>query len=160
MKQGLEYYIIQNSALGSLALWSFATKYYENTHQQKGVPLPLTMIVLPMVFHKETVSSISRRRYKGGLYRSIGENRTISVGLQQRMESMADQTFMSLNVAFAAGLLKYDPETAQVIPGRTAKPSQVKIGETKEIMDASGRLGHWFSQISVEQLSVLLKVRF
>ncbi len=160
MKPWSEYYVIQNSALGSLALWTFVKEFNENMHKQQGVPLPLTMLVLPMVFHHDTVSSIFGRRLEGGLYRAIGDDRKISAGLQQRMEAMANQTFIALNLAFAGGLLKYDPLTAQVLPVRTTQPIQISIGETKEIMAASKRLGHWFSNISVEQISILLKVRF
>lgn len=160
MKLWSEYDVIQNSALGSLALWTFAKEFYESTHRQQGAPLPLTMLVLPMVFHRETVSSIFRRDFEGGLYRAIGEDRTISAGIQQRMEAMDDQTFRALNLAFASGLLKYDPQTAEVLPFRTSQAFQISIGETKEIMAASKRLGRWFSTISMEQISILLKVRF
>ncbi|MDJ1421328.1 MAG: DUF6521 family protein [Candidatus Methanoperedens sp.] len=160
MKLWSEYDVIQNSTLGSLALWIFAKEFNENMHKQQGVPLPLTMLVLPMVFHRDTVSSIFRREFEGGLYRAIGEDRKISAGLQQRMEAMTDQTFRALNLAFAGGLLKYDPLTAQVLPVRTTQPIQISIGETRDIMHASRRLGHWLSTISMEQISILLKVRF
>ncbi|NJD78858.1 MAG: hypothetical protein FIB08_17480 [Candidatus Methanoperedens sp.] len=160
MKPWSEYYVIQNSTLGSLALWTFAKEFYENAHKERGAPLPLTMIVLPMVFHKDTVSSIFGRVFEGGLYRAVGDDRTISAGLQQRMEAMADQTFKALNLAFAAGLLKYDSQMTYVIPVRISEASQVNIGGTKEIMSAARRLGYWFSTISMEQISILLKVRF
>jgi hypothetical protein len=138
----------------------FVNRFYEETFQQRGPSIPLTMPVLPMVFHKETASSISRKNFQGGLFIAIAENRTISVGLQQRMEDMENQTFQALNLSFAAGLLDYEKVSKQILPLRKTLPFQIDVGETKEMLNAAKRLGAWFATISTEQLCILLKLRF
>lgn len=155
-----EYDIVQNSALGGLALWAFSAKFFEATNKQNGPILPITMIVLPIVFHKKTVSLIYNRNFDGGLFKVIAEDRTIFAGLQHRMEDMFDQTIRSLNIAFSSKLLDYDKITTQLIPKRKTPPYQIDVGETRQILAASNRLGYWCATLSTEQICVLLKVRF
>jgi hypothetical protein len=118
------------------------------------------MAILPMVFHQETVSTISNRQFTGGLYRTISEDRTIFIGLQKRMESMSDQTFTALNIAFASNLLRYESESCQIFSNRRSNPIDVNSEEIRSMLLASKRLGYWFSSLSFEQLSIILKLRF
>lgn len=133
--------------------------YYEATNKKSGVVIPLASPVLPMIFHEQTVLSISQRSFKGGLFRAVAEDRMLGVGLQERMEAMTSQTFDSINVAFASGLIRYDKDTGQLFPSRLTEPFQVQIGENRKMLHAAKRLGIWFATIDLEQLSILLKVR-
>lgn len=155
-----EYDIVQNQALGALAMWNFCYDFYKNTEQNCGPILPHLMLVLPMVFHKETVSSIYRRKKEGGFYRVITEDKMIQVDLQQRMEAMAEKTLISLNLAFASGILEYNNLNSQIIPKRTPPSTNSYNDETNKIIRASQRLGHWFSELSFEQIGLYLRVRW
>lgn len=160
MKKQAEFDIVQNNLLGSLALWTFAKEFYERKQKKDGPPLPFALPILPLVFNQRAVQSIATKQFEGGLFRAVAEDRAIPVGLQDRMEAMADQTFQSLNRAFSAGLLRYDSATFQLIPVRTSSPHQIIDDELKAIMATSKRLGIWFADLSLEQIFILLDVRF
>lgn len=155
-----EFEIVQNNALGGLALWSFTNGFYLENGNRNGPILPLTMLVLPMVFHEKTVNVMYNRKHVGGLYRSIEDDRTIVAGLQERMELMIDQTFKSLNMAFASGLLDYIKDNSEIIPIRRSDPIGINVEETKRLISVSKKIGRWFSEMSIDEICVSLKVRF
>lgn len=154
---------MQNNALGALALSEFTIEFYKNTKNIRGPTLPVLMPVLPMVLHEDTALTLYRKHKQGGFHRSISENRAISVGLQQRMQSMADQTFQALNFAFASRLLYYDESSTQIYPLKCTsllKLIKPHYEEIKRILKAAGRLGYWFSEMNLEQISILLNLRW
>lgn len=160
MKNIEEYYIVQNYALSALALWNFSYEFYNNDGEKRGPTLPLLMTILPMVLHKETVSLIYRKQKEGGFYRAITEDKVIEIGLQERMEAMADKTLRSLNLAFASGILGYNNLNTQIIPKQKPPSLSSYNEETNKIIRASQRLGYWFSDLSLEQISIYLKLRW
>jgi len=158
-----EYEIMQNNALGALALSAFTIEFYKNTNNMHGPTLPVLMPVLPMVLHEDTASTLHNKHKKGGFYKSIYKNKTILIGLQQRMESMADQTFQALNFAFASKMLNYDNSTNQIIPRRRTSPLKLinsNYVEIRRIIKAAERLGYWFSEMELEQISIALNLRW
>ena len=155
-----EYEIIQNTTLAALALWKFCIAYYNNTEREKGPSIPHLMLVLPLVFNKLVAESIYNKHRRSGLHRALSENRTIPVGLQQRMISMEDQTFHAINLAFAMDLLEYDHENAEIIPKKITFSFNPSNDGIKQIISAADRLGYWFSIISIDQIGILLKVRW
>lgn len=155
-----EYEIIQNTPLAALTLWKFCVAYYNNTEQERGPSIPILMLVLPLAFNKIIAESIYNRRKRIGLHRAISENRTIPVGLQQRMESMESQTFQAINFAFAMDLLEYNHEDAEIFPKKRAFSFKPTNDGVKQIISTAERLGYWFSNISIDQICALLKVRW
>jgi len=155
-----EYMIAQNSPLGALALWRFWLSFYENSREEVGPLLPHLMIILPIVFNKKIASSLHKKTKKIGLYRAISDDKTIPVGLQERMYSMEGQTFQAINVAFASNLLTYDKCSSQIIPKRKSIPFKLQNEDLKQIIQTSDRLGYWFSYISIEQIGIILKIRW
>ncbi len=155
-----EFEIIQNTPLAALALWKFCISYYNNTERKYGPSIPIIMVVLPLVFNKMIAKSIYSKHKTGGLYRALSENRDLPVDLQQRMQSMKDQTFRGINFAFAADLIEYDHRNVQIIPKKMTFSFRSDSDEIKQIMSAAERLGYWFSDISLDQISTLLKVRW
>lgn len=160
MKSNMEYEIIQNSALGAVAIWEFTKEYYQNADKTKGPIILLSLLVLPIVFNKQAVENLRRRHKKGGLLKALSENATIFIGLQERMEKMCDQTFESINIAFASGLLTFNEENAQLLPVRMSGSSMYTNDQVKDILATSKKLGYWLSELSLMQICKLLKVRF
>jgi hypothetical protein len=155
-----EFSVIQNVALGGLAVWAFTTEFYSGTNSTHGPVLPLLMPVLPIVFHQESVAALNGRQLRGGLYRALSEVRVLPAGLQDRMEAMAPQTFKAIRTAYAAGLVSYDRETAEVLPLRQTAPQEFRRGEPKLILQTARRLGFWFATTPLAQLGLLLNLRF
>lgn len=157
-----EYQVIQNTALSSLALHAFCKTYYNAKDKTAGPELSLVMPVLPLVFNKKSADSlaeikkITRQKFFG----ILSDHRDIPVGLQNRMELMADQTFEALNVAFKKKLLLYNSENTQIIPGAKVKTPSLVYKENQNIMIASRVLGNWFAYYPIEQLCISLNIHF
>jgi 4-hydroxybenzoate polyprenyltransferase len=63
-----EVRIVQNCALGATVIWRFVVGYTQSSKTSEGPPLPLGFIVLPVVFHEDTVNLIGSTRGDSGLH--------------------------------------------------------------------------------------------
>jgi hypothetical protein len=141
-----EYEIVQNSALGACALWHFTDRFNEATAGRRGPSLVETLPLLPLVFHRDSAQALGRRRYDGGLYTALGENRALFVGLQKRVEDMVSQTFRAINVGLRARLIYLDGETGQLYRVQRVRAPATSNDAVRLIFSTSQRLGHWFAQ--------------
>lgn len=155
-----EHDIIQNIGIGAISLWHFTYNYQESLHFESAPKLPILMPVLPILFHKDSLEAIYKRHFEGGFFNTLSEHRDFPAGLQQRMQSMSDQTFESLNLAFSTKLLDYDKELNQVIVIVRSEPVKIYNEEIKKIVKGAKRLGRWFSSLSIEQICLYLSIRF
>jgi len=156
-----EQNVIQNSGLAAETIWQAVSEGYEGRGRAEGISLPLVFIVLPLTFHQRSASVLASKAQPGALYKALGEDREILIGLQQRMQAMSDRTFAALSIAFDSALLKLDVGSdRQLIPGRRTSPVDHVTVEVKTIMAAAKRVGQAFSEMSPTQLSAQLNIRF
>ena len=149
---------IQNSALGAVILWEFCLHYEKE--KQAGPTLLLVMPILPLIFNAHATSAIFKRKMSGGLFRAINEDRSLVAGLQSRMVKMADQTFESINLGLASGLIGYDSESAKLATIRKSVPDGFDYSDAENMRFAAKRLGIWFADLPIDQLSFMLNLRF
>jgi hypothetical protein len=154
-----EVELVQNTPLGALSLWAF-TKEFWGQERKAGPKLPLTTIVLPMVFHEETLDAIRTRRFEGGLFTALAQHRGLGLELQERIESMVPQTMSSLNLCFASGLLAFNKRTGELQVLRKTEPFRMEGESTRQITSGAERLGYWCSTINTARLCSLLNIRF
>lgn len=156
-----EQKIVQNNALAAEALWQATQEAYEVTKRTEGVHFPLMFLVLPLTFHKRTASVLASKTQPGVLYKALGEDREIVVGLQERMQAMSQRTFEALSISFQTGLLLLDRDNQfQIFPGRKTAPVTHVTQDVKIILKAAKRLGSAFSEMSFVQLSTHLNIKF
>ena len=155
-----DFDVIHNVAIGAAALWEFTREYHDVTLQTRGAAIPLLMPVLPLVFNRDTVQQLSKRTFVGGLYRGLNDDQTLPAGLQARMEQMAGRSLDALVVAYSSGLLRYQPETASVFPQRRSLPDELRHDGLRPLLATARRLGHWFGELTIEQVVGLLRIRF
>jgi hypothetical protein len=155
-----DYDVMHNVALGATLLWAFTKEFHDVTLQLRGPSVPMLMPVLPLVFHKESADELGRRQFRGGLYRSLSADQTLPAGLQDRMVRLADRSLDSMVVAIGAGLLEYQQETACVVPARRTLPRALTQDTATPLIGTARRLGHWFGELTLEQVAGLLKIRF
>jgi hypothetical protein len=160
MIQTTEYQLIQNPALGAVCLWLFARRFWLAKDKVEGPSLILGTVVLPVVFHQETVRLLCRRHYDGGLLSARTDDRTLGTGLQQRISDMLPQTFSSLNFAFASELLGYSPTTGTITLLRETKLHKAIPVDQAEMFWTAERLGFWFATLPVEQVCSHLRISF
>jgi len=154
-----EYRLVQNPALGSLCLWAFARRYWEDKKREAGAPMVLAPCVLPVTFHRETVDLLYRRHFDGGLLNALADDRAFPAALQQRMENMLDQTFEALNVGFAVGLFTLDHSNQTLIPGRLTRPVFQDDRLCRQMLDTAERLAHWFVIYPLGQICSYLRIQ-
>ncbi|MGO4185493.1 three component ABC system middle component [Paenibacillus sp. TAF43_2] len=155
-----EYEVVQNVAIGALALWTFSVEYYKTLEENRGPDLAVSMLVLPLIFNEDFVKKAYRRNFKGGLFNSLNEDKTLFLGMQERMESMASLTLKSLNICFSAKLIFYDHVRHEYLPIRMNVPQNNGNSDIKDILATAKRLGYWFSTIDFNELCALIKVRY
>jgi hypothetical protein len=156
-----EQRIIQNTGLGAEAIWCAVREAYEESGRTEGVTMPLAFLVLPLTFHQRTAATLANKTRPGALYKALADDREIIVGLQRRMESMADRTCEALSIGFYSGLLLLDPtHEKHLVPGRKSNPVTHITEEVKTILNAAKRVGQAFAEMSFVQLSTQLNIRF
>jgi hypothetical protein len=159
MRLATEARLVQNPAVGALALWAFVTQYVESHDAHQGPMLPLCLPILPLVLNHEASAALHARRFDGGLELALAEHRAIVAGLQERMETMTDQTMHALNLAFAAKLLDYDGSTGELLSCRKTPPMTAPEGsDLRKITATARRLGHWFAVMQLPRVFALLSI--
>lgn len=99
------------------------------------------------------------------LYTTLNENKSITLGLQDRANKMAEQTFDSLNLGFSKKifLLNRENYTVEIEPYymRNILPF-IKQNSTflSDIRRASTRLGNIFAKKDEKTLQLVLNIRF
>jgi hypothetical protein len=156
-----EQRIVQNTGLGAEIIWQAVMESYESNDRIFGVPFPLAFLVLPLTFHRRTATALAKKTKPGAIYKALAEDREITIGLQERMESLADRTLQSLSIGFSTGLLEYyNSKEHHIYPGRKSPPINHVTDNVKSIMNAAKRVGQAFSELSIVQLSKNLGIRF
>jgi hypothetical protein len=159
-----EYKIYQNEVLGAHSIWEFV-KYYNNYHSERDFPeLILALPVLPIVLNLRSAEEICKRQFKpGSLIRTIIENRDLYTGLQERMESMVGLSLESINMATDLGVLKLDAQSTKLISiNRTVPFKKLGIINTDydKIILSSRRIGAWFGQLSMIEITSYFNINF
>lgn len=159
--------LIQNPALGSVLLWRFTTGYAKGSEINSPTPLPLLFLVLPIALHQETATFVKSTQKSSGLRGFAGKfnesrhaKNDLILSIQPRSISMRNLTLHSLRLAITSRLVTLDTQTGTVIPLSSTAP-RAGIPESVRIMlKAVEKLGVWCSQVSLHEVSVILKVGF
>jgi len=157
-----EIYLVQNPSIGAAILWRFVCGYYDK--EQKPVPFPLLFLVLPIIFKQDLCDVIKSTQKKSGLSKVseklFGSRRNdqlyyiLNSAHQQKQISLS-----SINIGISAKLIVIDTKSALVYP--LTQSSKTRLSQTtKNLLDAAEKLGLWCSELTIHEISTLLKVRF
>lgn len=157
--------ILQNNAIGAIALHSFTLGYYKASIDKSFPTLEYIFYVLPIVYNKTSMNCF---RSSNKLYTSLSKEKTIIVGLQDRANKMSVQTFDSLNIAFSKKILTYNKENKSIEILRGFKSNKIPLDiEKKEqensvemIQDSAYKLGSIFARVNKKELQRKLNIRF
>lgn len=164
-----EINLINNTALGAYLLWKFTLSYRKEQEVNESPPGILLFLVLPMLYHKPTLEFLSSTRKGTGLakfsekFLSTKEKKShLLLGVHERTLEMRDLSLHSMNVAVSRKLLTIVPSTGLVVPfdeEHVGKPRGIPALVKKMERNAE-KLGYWFSQNSLKEISFYLKVFF
>lgn len=161
MNTNFEIELVRNTSFGAIVLWRFTRSWFDQNKKQSAPPLTALMLALPMVCHEATVSAIADRNKDGALLKALSEDRTIALGLQSRVQTFAQRTFRSLNLAIAAELVTIGrSDGVRVLPTRANQPFVYSSDGAENAIKAADRLGHSISLTGLETACSLLGIRF
>lgn len=165
MKKNLNLFeIIQNPAIGVIAIHSFILGY-NNVAKHKAdksdfPSLNFLFFILPIMYDNKALLSIKQE-----LYTTTANNKEITLGLNERAQKMANQTFESINLGFSKKIFLLDKENFRVeIAPEYNKDilSLMKINDQslKNIQIHSKRLGNIFAKKDEKMIQLDLDIRF
>lgn len=156
-----EVQAMQNPALGAALLWRFACGFTPES-SPNGTPLPLAFVVLPLALHAKSLEEIATTQSASGLRKfeeKFGDKGDVLLSIQPRMLAMRDLSLRSLRIAIHAGLLTLVPKEALLWPlSRSAAPAGGKA--VGDLLKSTEKLGAWCRDVSLFEVSGLLKVEF
>ncbi len=161
-----ETQLVQNPALGAGIVWRLSVGYRENHRTHGHLPLPLAFLAIPLLYHSETHRIIQSTQRRTGLRAFVDkckapkENRSdLIFGLHDRSRHFRPLTWSSLRIAVETCLVSVDPATAMIVPTSTTEPRGLPSDTRSHLRNAS-KIGAWFSELTVYEVSTILRVRF
>lgn len=162
-----ETHLVQNPALGAMLLWRFVHGYERGSGTHDATPLPLLFIVLPIIFHQETASFVKSTREASGLRyyadkfrESRNSTSDLILTIHGRALAMRGLSSQSMMLAVTSGLMSVRCETGQAVSLSSTAPKAGIPAEIKTMLASAEKLGVWCSQVSLHEVSVILKVGF
>lgn len=155
---------IQNPALGAVLLWRFCCGYSKSHHIAAPPTLPLLFLVLPVILHQSTVELLRRTRTSSGLRTfaaKFGDSKVskqdLLLQVQDRCRRLRPLTLSSIELAAAGRLLKLTEK------GDAVALSVTKVrglpDDVKQLMSDAEKLGEWFGQLTLHEITTTMKVR-
>lgn len=147
--------LIQNSTLACFLLTSFVHRYGELTAQTASPELLKLLLVLPIVWHKESCNTVKSRIFATPLQAVLADYPSIKNQFQERVAEFTRVSCQGLNLACASGLLRrvtienepYFSANFERWP-RGSKPANAP----NEMLQAIERLAVWFKDAKTAQL--------
>jgi len=158
----LEQRAIQNPALGALLISRVCKEYSKGGPPTQGLSLPKVLLVLPMLFHRQTVAAIKGMQRQSGLFKALADNPYIKIGLQARFQSLTDSTWTAILLAGQSKLILVDRTTPwpSLFPTSQAAKGLNELKPThddgRDMLKAAARLGWWFRAFRDAELYSLL----
>lgn len=158
-----ELEIVQNPALGAFAIWHFGLGFQSDGGSP--APLPLAFLVLPLLLHKRALDFVSSTRPTSGLLlfaAKLAEEREALLAVHERAILLRPLTLQSIAFGINGRLLSLNYEHA-TLRANTPEPKTKKPvipQRIRGISGAAGKLGQWFSKVSLIQVATALQVEF
>lgn len=158
---------IQNPALGAFLQWKYSITYSENHSQAENSPAILLFVILPILFHQDTFSLLSSTRKKSGLAKFVTKftdaeqgKSDILLSVHDRAIEMRDLSLHSLQIGIYNKLFILDTDSGRIFPFRDVSPFKTIPIDMEKMGKEAEKLGLWFSQLSLTEISNFLKVAF
>lgn len=155
---------VQNPALGAAVLWRFCCGFVE-AHPASDAPrLPLLFLVLPIVLHQATAELLQRTRSTSGLRAYAAKFGDSAISKQDLLLQIHERairwrrlSLQSIELA-SAGRLIHLSDAGAVIPLSRTK-ARALPDEVKQLLADAEKLGKWFGQLTLHEVTTTLKVR-
>jgi hypothetical protein len=151
----LDRNLVQNSALACFLLTHFIRRYEELTANTESPELLKLLLVLPVVWHKESCNAVKRRQSSTSLQVVLAECPSIKNQFQERVAEFSPVSCQGMNLGCASGLLRTvsvrNEPCLSTNFDRWPKGYKSSNGPS-EMLQAVGRLAVWFKDAQTAQL--------
>lgn len=159
-------YEVQNPALTAVMQWRFSVGYQNARNDAAGPPLQLAFLVAPLLLYPETYALLKSTQRTSGLRvfaekfaRSKVNQNDILLALNHRTRLFRNLSIRGIQLAISSGLLTVRRESAQLLPLSRTKPV-LDRSEASSLLRASEKLGGWMGELTLHEISFILKVSF
>ncbi|MFM0034007.1 three component ABC system middle component [Paraburkholderia strydomiana] len=154
--------LIHNSALACFLLANFVKEYQALTANTRYPPFEKLLLVLPIVWHGPSRSSISGRIFSTPMHAVLNDEPRIAERLADRIAAHAAVSCQGLNIACETGLLiKRESARGEKVFAfghshwpRGSKPTTIP----GEMLGTTVRLANWFKDMTGAELFALLGI--
>lgn len=161
MRIAFEQSLFQNEALSATLMCVAVKAYYDQTEQRHGMPFFLSLLVLPLAYHRETATILAAKQRPSILPKALAEDRDLPLGVQERMEKMSDMSMAALRLAMRSGCLSIDDDgkDLELIPVGRLPTTNFLSHDARLINRAARAIGYAFTEVTLPQLGEFLLVR-
>lgn len=156
---------VQNPALGAVLLWRFACGYWDGHPSHAPASLLASFFVLPIVLHEQTAAFVKGTQKSSGLRAfaaKFGEAKTskqdLLLSIHERVKTYRKLTLESLQLALSTRLISLSLN-GELIPLSRTQPQAGVPEQVLPLLRESEKLGFWFSQVTLHELAITLKLR-
>lgn len=160
-----EIYIVQNPALCSLLIWRFICGFANKN--ENPTPFPLLFIVLPMILNEEireiissTFQSSGLRTFADKFAKSSISKSDLILSIHGKSLNLRELTLDSIKLALSSKLISLDAKNGTVFYLSQSTPRAGIPESIKSMAKCSEKLGVWCSELSIYEISTILKVGF
>lgn len=154
-KSYIDHNLVQNSTLACFLLTAFIKKYEELTAKTDSPELMKLLLVLPVLWHKDSCDAIKGRDFSTPLQAVLMECPQIRNQFQERISEFSAVSCQGLNLACACGLLRQSTDRDAVVLStnfqkwpRGSKPDNIP----PDMQRALRRLAVWFKDAKAAEL--------
>lgn len=148
--------LIQNSTLACFLLTAFVKRYEQLTAKTASPELLKLLLILPIVWHKESCSIIKSRKSTTSLQSVLADFPNIKSQFQGRIAEFSPISCQGLNLACASGLLRrvliQNEPCLSATFDRWPRGSNPTESAPAEMLRAIERLAVWFKDAQTAQL--------
>jgi hypothetical protein len=130
----------------------------------EALPFHLAFLVLPLLLHRATLATIGSTLAGSGLSlfaAKLGEHQENIIAIHERALVLRSLTLQSIGVGAQTGLLSVNYEEALIRSNTLSRKQKRNLPERLRHLDrAADKIGIWFSNVSVGQIALTLKVAF
>jgi hypothetical protein len=156
-----ELEIVQNPSLGGYLIWQCGLSFQSEVSLQPS--FPLAFLVLPLILHRPTLDLVTSTRKTSGLAlfaAKVGEEQENLLAIHERARVLRGLSLQSVAFAINYGLIHLNYAEATFRSNTLTKKGPSIPERIKSMSAGAGKLGYWFSRMTLHQIATTLKVDF
>lgn len=155
---------VQNPALGASLIWRFTCGYTEKSATDDSPPLPLAFLVLPVLFHRDTMDVLASTRaglqaFADKFCQPDNQKADILLDIHSRALQYRPLTTESLRIAISSKLVTLLPTAGKLALLSSSSPSGVPASVRPLLINAE-KFGSWCAGLTLYEIGNTLKVTF